>query len=470
MFKFFYKISPLWVLLITFNLHAQNTGLSPYSKTALGDISNETGNRDADMGYTGTGSYSNNALSFANPAYLHNEVYPLLPSKFAYFDFSLTSRAGKYTSSTGNDASFGANLNRMAILLPMNKNKKTVHKWGSLLVAKPYASMNYDIAGSGIAQGDTLSYTYSNNGKGGLSEILWGNGVKLSKNLMVGLNTSYIFGKYTKSNTTQLEGSGNTYAYVDESRQSFLLLKPGIAYVKNLEHFDSVKITYRNVDTLTGLSENLTRMEYRKIPSRMFFNIGATYEYGYALVNTSNVSKKVYDVNLTEYIIDTLGMSDLSRYNLPGGIKVGASFTQLDEFRLLPNWTVTLDLGYKQWSQYNPGLGYRNTFTSGFGLEKQKVLGKNQRQKLVYLRTGAYLHQLPYRFGDQYINEMGITFGGTYKLSGVKGLNDIMLLNMSFAVGQRGQNSNNLILDRFIKFTLGFTFLEDRWFRKYRLD
>lgn len=471
MFKFFIKVIVLLSVALTLNLNAQNIGLSPYSKTALGDLSNETGNRDSDMGYSGTASYSPNALSLSNPAYLHNQVFPLLPSKFTFFDFSLSSKFTKFSSKAGNDVSFGANLNRMALMIPMNKNRNTIHRWGSVIAAKPYSSMNYDIVGTNPVDGDaSLKYNYSYNGKGGLTEVLWGNGVKVNKNLMVGLNTSYLFGNYTTNSTTQLETSSNVYSFTNENRQTYLLLKPGIAYVKNLMHYDTVKVLHKKVDSLTGKTHTDTIYEYKKQSSPYFLNFGSTYEYGYALNNSSYISKKVYDANLTEYVFDTISNQNINKNNLPGNIKVGLSLVKLDEYMVLPDLSINLDLGYRQWALYNSSLDYRNTFSAGAGIEKQLIFGKNKNQKLSYIRAGAYYNQLPYSFNEQNIDEMGITFGGTLKLPGVKGLNDVMLVNASFALGKRGTTNNNLIAEKFIKFTLGFTFMEDRWFRKYRLD
>lgn len=472
MFKFFCKAISFFTITLTFSLSSQNIGLSPYSKTALGDISTETGSRDSDMGHTGTASNTPNALSTSNPAFYHYQVYPLVPAKFAYFDFSLTGKASAFRSSTGNDATFGANLNRIALLLPMNKYSKSLHKWGSVIMAKPYASMNYEISGVSVVSGDTLNYGYSNSGKGGLTEIMWGNGVKLSKNWMVGLNTSYVFGKYLKDNKTAMEGTNYSYSYADENRQTYVVLRPGIAYVNHLEKYDTVKTVKTKVDSLTGKSYKDTLVEYKKVPSRTMLSFGATYEYGYALSNTSRVTKKIYDSYLTEYILDTLSQQNLTKYNLPGQFKFGTSVVHLDEYMLLPDWALTMDVGYRQWSLYNPSLNYRNTVSLGLGMEKQVLLGKknNQRSLLSNWRAGAYYQQLPYSFNNTYIDEMGLTFGATLKLKGIKSLQDIMLLNAGIAVGQRGKNTNNLIAEKFIKFTLGFTFLEDRWFWKYRLD
>ncbi len=471
MFKFFFTAFVFLSVAHILNLNAQNIGLSPYSKTALGDISNETGNRDSDMGYSGTASYSPNALSLSNPAYLHNQVFPLLPTKFTFFDFSLSSKLTKFNSKNGNDASFGANLNRMALMIPMNKNRNTIHRWGSVIAAKPYSSMNYDIIGTNPVENETsLKYNYSYNGKGGLSEVLWGNGVKVNKNLMVGLNTSYLFGTYITNSTTQLETSSKVYAFSNENRQTYLLLKPGVAYVKNIMHYDTVKIVKRIPDSLTGKVRVDTSYEYKKVPTHYFINFGSTYEHGYALSNSSHISKKVYDANLTEYVFDTISNQNLNKNNLPGNVKVGLSLVKLDEYMILPDISVNLDMGYRQWKLYDATLNYRNTFSAGFGIEKLLLFGANKSQKISYIRAGAYYNQLPYSFNQQHIDEMGITFGGTIKLPGIKGLNDVMLANASFALGKRGTTDNNLIAEKFIKFTLGFTFLEDRWFRKYRLD
>lgn len=470
MFKFFCKAISFFTIALTFSLNAQNIGLSPYSKTALGDISNETGSRDSDMGYTGTANNSPNALSTSNPAFYHHQVYPFVPAKFAYLDFSLAGKAASFNSASGKDASFGANLNRIALLLPMNKYSKSIHKWGSVIMAKPYATMNYEVNGNNVVTDDTLNYSYSNSGKGGLTEIMWGNGVKLNKNWMVGLNASYLFGKYVKDNKILMETTNYTYSYAEENRQTYLLLKPGLAYVKQLEKFDTVKTVHVNIDSLTGKTRKDTLVEYKRVPSRNMLTFGATYEYGYALSNTSRTTKKIYDSYQTDHILDTLAQQNLPKYNLPGQFKVGASLTRLDEFMLLPEWVFTMDVGYRQWSLYNPSLNYRNTFSLGFGTEKKVLLGKEGRKMLSSWRLGAYFQQLPYSFNKEYIDEMAITLGSTVKLKGIKGMQDIMLVNAGVSVGQRGKSTNNLISEKFIKFTLGFTFLEDRWFWKYRLD
>jgi hypothetical protein len=470
MFDFLKKFfSFLAVAMVTFAAEAQSLGLSPYSKTYLGDINRETSMRDADMGNVGVANYSPMSLSTANPAFLHNNVYALIPGRYAYFDFNVSAKFTGFKSNQGTDGSTGGSLNRIAIMLPVNKNRATKMKWGSTVVLKPYATMNYDISGTNTTIGDTLNYSYSNTGKGGLTQILWGNGVKLNKNFSIGLNTSYIFGKYTESQSTKLENSGYTYSFTNDRRMSYLLLQPGFAYSTNIRKFDTVKVLVKYTDSTTLEEKSKWVKVYKKTATENFLHFGATYETGLALKSSSFNTKQATDPNLYATPMDTLLISDMTKYNLPGEFKIGASVVNLTDMAL-PNWAISFETGYRQWSLYNPTLGLRNTLSSGFGLEKKAVVGKNRREKLMYFRTGAYYNQLPTLFKGSNIDEMGLTLGTTYRLSGVKGLRDIMYLNASVGVGQRGTTNNNLIQEKFIKVTLGFTFLEDRWFWKYKVD
>ncbi|MFN8436094.1 MAG: hypothetical protein U0V72_00540 [Cytophagales bacterium] len=457
-------------MLISLISFSQNLGLSPYSKTTFGDINSNTGNRDEDMGHVGVANHSSDAFSIANPAFLHNNVYPNNSGKFTYFDFSLTGKATTFKSNEGKDQAFGGTFNRIAIKIPINNYKKTIHKWGLAFVVRPYSNLNYNFSGTNKIVGDTMTYNYSNNGSGGLTNLTIGNGIKLSKNLSIGLNTSYIFGKYIRKNQTTLnDGNDRTFSFVDENRMSFWLLQPGIAYTGNFNKIDSVLITKNIFDSITGISKKVQFKVLDTIPSNLFYNIGLTYEYGFAYQNILNTYKREYNSTSSFNTIDTLNNVNLALNNIPGEIKFGAGLSNL-EYRMIPNWATSFQISYRPWKQYNASLKYRNTISIGAGYEKRIVLGKNKKEKLTFLRAGLFYNQLPYSFNNTYIDEKGITFGGTLNLPQIKGLNDRMLLSLGLTLGERGSLKNNLIQEKYIKFSLGFTFMEDRWFYRYKLD
>jgi hypothetical protein len=250
---------------------------------------------------------------------------------------------------------------------------------------------------------------------------------------------------------------------------SFLVLQPGVSYSGNFIKKDTV-VKYRDsIDVATGLKIKLAYKVIDKVPSNLFCHFGATYEYGYAQKDDITNTKKVYDVTFKSNTIDTVSISSSVKYNLPGEFKLGFSVSNL-EYRIIPNWAVSVQVGYRQWALYNPSLKYRNTVSAGLGFEKKTLIGNNKNEKLAFGRIGVYYNQLPYQFNNTYLDEKGITLGATLNLPPVKGLSDRMLLNASVALGQRGTLVNNLISEKFVKFSLGFTFLEDRWFYKYKLD
>jgi hypothetical protein len=137
--------------------------------------------------------------------------------------------------------------------------------------------------------------------------------------------------------------------------------------------------------------------------------------------------------------------------------------------------TVLLDGGYQQWSKF---LGYGGDNQHMRDLYKVSV-GIQYLPSRVAIGQLAYIKKINYRIGVRYntgnvvLNNKSI---GDYAFSAGLGLPAgggrfrlFAMANISTEWGVLGTSQNNLVQEKYFKFTIGLTF-NDRWFLKTKYD
>ena len=155
--------------------------------------------------------------------------------------------------------------------------------------------------------------------------------------------------------------------------------------------------------------------------------------------------------------IDTRGA-----IKLPSTVGFGFSF----EKRF--NWTVGADIQFRNWSDYQDfsgrDSGFENNYTVSVGAEFiPDVASVDNYLKRMAYRIGVTQQRSPFQVNDEYINDFGINFGVALPVRSFSSF------DLSFQLGQRGSEDNDLIKERYFKVLLGVTF-NDKWFIRRKFD
>ncbi|MDF3079047.1 MAG: hypothetical protein K0S09_2936 [Sphingobacteriaceae bacterium] len=436
MIKIFKNIFLVSFILASGAAVAQTTSSSPYSQFGMGILrgpflpqNRAMGNISAGVKHIGI--YNN--INMANPASYANV-------RMTTFDIgAFTGLTQLSNSTTKQGSNFNGSLSHIAFAIPVTK--KSAMSFGLL----PYSDFGYKYRNTtSVTVGGTAipaNLTYS--GNGGISKAYLGYGFQLGKHINIGANGSFLFGKLAESSATEFANTDGTFLNSrTEKRNSIsgLNFDYGIQYTVNPTAKNRLTIGY------SGSSGN-------KISSRLS---SLTTRYG---VNSQGEESAAFDTTFFQQN----AKSDLK---LPSAHTIGFTFENSNK------WLLGADLVLRQWSDYrlgatNPGM--------------QNSIGLNvggQYTPDVTAISSKYLSLIDYRLGIRYektginlkstdILDRALTFGFGFPLQSAR--TAFYKINFSTELGQRGTTQNNLIRERYVNFSLGFT-LNDQWFQKFKFD
>ncbi len=442
------------LIIVSFSSTAQVN--SPYSRYGIGNLTGPQHIISRGMGgiqAAYSDGLSNNvgqSINFNNPA-TYGSFYMIS------YDVALTidSRNLKSNKPSGSFSSVYFIPAYLSIGFPLNKRKGIGMAFG----LKPVSTINYTIASSERTAGDSIGTNYE--GTGGLNEAFVGIGKKW-KNLQIGFNTGYRFGKkdlstkkiflndtvsYHNSNTLSKTNIGGVFLHlgvqyefsihkiensVTKSTQNYLLRFGGTTnFTQNYAANQS-----REAETFTtGATGNLITIDsiYKEQNIKGTLTMPATYEAGVVLHKTLNNSRGLFEL-----------------------------------------WSFGVEFTTTQWQNYRYYNKPDNALSNSWLLKIGGQISPNPQA------TRNYLNNVNYRFG--------VNFGKDYINADGKGLNTISgslgagfpirkwrayetqytVVQTAFQFGKRGSSLNN-ITESFFQFTFGFS-LNDNWFIKRKYD
>ncbi|HMG90478.1 MAG TPA: hypothetical protein VK589_10465 [Chryseolinea sp.] len=380
-----------------------------------------------------------NGLGVSQPQYWYvNNQNPalLIYNNYSVFQVGIVGESRTAKGDTTNEKNSGGNLNYIVMAFPIKPDK-----WTSSLGLMPYTDVNFSFQYPGLVKDplgavvDTL--TTSESGSGGLTQVYWSNGVRLTKEIAVGLKAAYLFGPVSNLYSNLLSGAST----------------PGERYVVSVED----KSNNHGFNFGLGFSfsrDSLGRRNDRRV------SIGAVYNFASNLKSTSN----------TKIFRTTLGGDTVERYtiesvdgtlHLPQGFSAGISYGKG------VNWSIGTEFAYQDWASFesirsdDQGLGksWRTTVGGEFTMDP---LALESYLKRITFRTGVSFEQYPFLANNNVVKDYGINFG--FSLPAGRS-------SMDFAVklGKRGNRKENIIEESYFKLYFGITF-NDQWFIKRKFD
>ncbi|MEJ8757581.1 hypothetical protein WG947_11260 [Pontibacter sp. H259] len=417
------------VLCIAFGAQAQNIGNAPYSRFGIGEYNYNTGNiRNAGMANTGVGAASSFQINTANPSLL---FYNSTTS----FEIGVGGEVKKLKAGSGSQVDGAANLSSVTFSVPLAKF------WTTALSLRPYSNVAYDVRyTSNLTANDTVTTRYK--GEGGITELYFGHGVKITKGLTIGASGSYLFGRITEESATSIRNaeidkglSFQEVAFSEKTKYSDLLFRVGANY-------------------------------RQKLKDKMFMSAGAVYTLKTDLSADRNTSFE-RRASFGNVIEDSLYTSTSeSAVNIPSSFSAGVSIDNGS------NLTFAADYVAQQWSGFRNFAGEQelaDSYRASIGAEYTPDANSvgNYFERVTY-RAGLYYGNTPYiRKGEQ-IKDKGVTAGFTMPF-GRSTIYDMYQLNTALGYGVRGTTDNGLVQENYFKFDIGVT-INSRWFIKRRLE
>ena len=410
------QISKLFILFILNISFAQNDTSTPYSLFGLG-VENKTATGGlTGLGNSGIAQKNKYEINIYNPANLAN-----LDQKSLLYEFGINGIYSTIKNDDTNDTTNDANLSHVAIAFPIKQGL------GFSLGVLPHTKVGYDVDIENNIESSTDTYWTRISGEGGLSKFYLASGLKISKNLALGVDLSFLFG--TISQESQIYES-SFVSISDENRYNGIKLK-------------------------TGLQYTLPKINNKE------FTIGAILELPTFLNGTQTRNAYKLFENETEITLSENEESDLDDFELP--LVYGFGVTSI----LNKNITTSFDYKKLLWEntdQLQNNERYVNQDIYAFGLEFKPTNG----------RTTNYWNKIKYRLGFNYDTgflKISNTQIDSYFVSVGLGMplkKDKTNFNISYSYGTEGTIDNNLIQENFHKITLNLNFVGN-WFNKRKI-
>lgn len=392
--------------------YAQTISYSPYSYYGIGILKERTSAQNRALSETGIGLRDYFNLNNLNPA-----SYTSIQGVTQITEMGMFYEAGQLQTSKETKPAGSGNITSINLWFRFSK------KWASTIGLTPFSVVNYNVFTTReFIESETSFVNYT--GKSGLTQVYFGNGFQVTKNLSVGANLSYIFGSLRKEES------------IVSGRSAGLNVR------------NNIYLNKANVDWGAQYSV--------KLSDTKSINLGITYAhqvklntYGeqsvYALFGSDSLYTK--EIELDDYI-------------LPTQVGAGVAFQSTRS-------TIAADYKFKNWgaASLEQNGNYRDTHRLSVGYEYKGNPNSDRYLNSIILRTGFFA-QNNYLVldGGKTFNEWGFTLGTGLPLNGNRGL-----LNLSYNLNNLGTTEGGLIQQRATVLVIDVVF-RDLWGIRRKFD
>lgn len=432
------------LLFFSMSLFAQDN--SPYSRYGLGDVVPNTNIVNRGMGGISAGYADGLSVNFGNPAsytafqrFFEQRAKQSISGRVLLdVGLNIENRTLRKPNTTQKFTTSNALFSYLNVGIPLRKN------WGLSFGLKPVSRISYKIRERGSLSGvDSMLTEYSGNGGSYLPSIGTGFGIK---NLSVGVNVGYLFGK--RESITKKAIVSDTVAYNNGSyttRTSFgnLFLNAGVQYRINI-----TKQTYLRLGASGNLQQTLNASQ-DLVRETFVQDGGGTGDATLDTVSSKqNIKGKIiYPASYTAgFVLEHINS------NL-GGWLIGADFIQnnWDDFRFFnakdavqDNWQLRIGGQFRPQPKrtYFSNVTYRAGFFTGPD----------------YINAGGELPQFGGSLG------LGLPLANYNRSS----IGQYTIINLAMEYNKRG-NNDNLLKENTFRFSVGLNF-SDVWFTKRKYD
>ena len=416
----------LWALLLTMVTGmaiAQNNTNSPYTRYGYGDLSDQSFGNSKAMGGI--------AFGLRDGA----QINPLNPASYTAIDSLTFLFEGGVSLQNMNISGSGVKLNAKNSSFDYLAMQFRLHPRIAMSIGLlPFSNVGYSVSDSKVDNG--VSQTRSFTGDGGLHQLYGGIGVKVLKNLSLGVNASYFWGDITRTRTIIYPATSESYSYIQQM---------------------GVSISDYKLDFGTQYT-----LDFNKKHS---MTIGAVFSPKHKLNNDYTVTTQVSTTNsnnldATLELPNTFGVG--FTYNYDKRLTVGADYS-LQQWSKTKFGVNTSDDAVRE--DFNETYTYCNRHKVSVGAEYiPNLMGRSYLSHIKY-RLGAYYTTPYYKIGGkEATREYGVTAGFGLPVPRSR---SILSISGQF-VRVSGQEST-FVNENIFRVSIGLTFNE-RWFFKRRVE
>lgn len=406
-------------------LQAQENIGSPYSVYGLGLLPANQGPYTA-MGGVSAAMRDSRNINFLNPA-----SYTALDSNRYNFQLGIS---GEYAYISTHKKSSNYRVAQNAELnMALRLRRNLYFSFGFTEKSDIGYDLLYSYSISGSASGN---FSQNISGEGGLNDLYAGFGWKY-KNLSIGTNFSYVFGKIEKRQTLTAELANSFYIRTSENNRIHdFLFTPGIQY-----HF---RLTPKSRLTL-GTSMNFTQ------------KLRAKKEFISYKVSTSSGNSTMLDEETLKrgYIKYPFRINSGLNYQFKNKWQAAADYT-FHKMSAYEEFKINQQL--KDYYKVNAGVAWTPEESGRFWWQRNKYM------------VGGYFVKSEIQLKETDINAYGITLGSQIPfIIRQPGRWQELLLGIAFDLGIRGSEKNGLIQEKYAKLRINIAFKE-LWFVKQKIN
>lgn len=418
------RINYITLILIAINgiAFGQNNLSSPYTRYGVGLLSNRNTIFCSSMGGLSQAVQMPYVINTGNPA-----SYNAIDTLGFILDGSLMVIQTKSQTELLKQSSNYSSLGYFNVGFTVYKG------WKSVIGIQPFSDVGYKITSSDTSSIDG-KYTCKYVGSGGISQIFWGNSLRITKGLSLGLNTSYLFG--TINHQRVKEFTDMTILGVDSKNKTYI---HGFNFLAGLQYKKELKNDY-------------------------YFIFGATTGFQSNLNVSDDIFTTTFLLNAAESHVtkDTLENSTIKTGTLVLPLAAGGGITFGKENKFM----VGADFNWQNWSKYSI-FSTNDSLTDSYQISVGGMYTPDpQSQKLfqkIRYRAGFRYQKSYLDLKNTNINEFGISLGMSIP---IKKKNSI---NIGIEYGEKGTVSNSLIKESFTRISIGFQLWDNMYVRR-KLD
>ena len=423
MVGFKHTLCALLLTMVTGMAIAQNNTNSPYTRYGYGDLSDQSFGNSKAMGGI--------AFGLRDGA----QINPLNPASYTAIDSLTFLFEGGVSLQNMNISGSGVKLNAKNSSFDYLAMQFRLHPRIAMSIGLlPFSNVGYSVSDSKVDNG--VSQTRSFTGDGGLHQLYGGIGVKVLKNLSLGVNASYFWGDITRTRTVIYPATSESYSYIQQM---------------------GVSISDYKLDFGTQYT-----LDFNKKHS---MTIGAVFSPKHKLNNDYTVTTQVSTTNsnnldATLELPNTFGVG--FTYNYDKRLTVGADYS-LQQWSKTKFGVNTSDDAVRE--DFNETYTYCNRHKVSVGAEYiPNLMGRSYLSHIKY-RLGAYYTTPYYKIGGkEATREYGVTAG-----FGLPVPRSRSILSISGQFVRISGQESAFVNENIFRVSIGLTFNE-RWFFKRRVE
>lgn len=424
------KFLPAILMIVSLSALGQ-AARSPFSTLGVGEIFGGALIQNQGMGGNGVAQPQFWSVNNQNPALLVNNY-------FTTFQAGALVESKTFANDSTSQKSVDGNLNYLVTAFPVMRFKKDPNLmfWTTSVSLLPFSKVNYRLIYVDPIQGapDNGLLTVES-GSGGLSQVSWANGFRVTRELSVGLKGSYVFGSTISDFANRLIISDQSVPFVvaikEQAYMKDFMFEGGLAFAKD------------------SLFNNDLRV-----------NFGLTYAFASKLNTSKTTVQQRRTTDLTPITSDTL-VYRKGTVNIPSALTVGFGIGKGID------WAISTEFAMQDWSKFesvnseDEGLAKSWRVSLGGEITPDQTAFKNYLKRVTY-RAGINFEKTPYAVYGKQLNDYGMNIG----FSLPAGRSSI---DTAFKVGKRGNKSETTVEETYFKVYFGITFV-DQWFHRRKID